>query len=387
MNSSGIHSRVVAVGRWATVTFFAAVAALNGAQQVSDGRYVIPIGASALACAVVLLVPRLRRPVAPLVVTAVTAWWGWIGTLLLALVLYDLAAARRTRAAVVCVAAALGANLVGYPPTRLWGQEAYITALFIWAFAYVVGLWIGSRRRLVRALAADVEHLQVEAQLREEAARVAERSRIAAEMHDVLAHRLSLIALHTGVLATRGDTLPAPVAERLTLLRGASTEALADLREVLGALRAPGAVPNGAGVMPAPVPGDVRQLVDDARAASQPIALTIHGRPEDAPTTHRLAVYRIAQEALTNARKHADGTPVTMTIDYRAPATLVEVTNPAGLPGPAAAVGSGYGLVGLRERVSALGGHLTVGPAGGGSWRLAARIPHPAGTEENGTTA
>ncbi|WP_329597899.1 histidine kinase [Streptomyces pseudovenezuelae] len=387
MNSSKIQARVVAVGRGVVVTFFAGIAAVNGAQLVSEGRYVVPIGASAMACAVVLLVPRLRWPVAPIVVTAVTAWWGWLGTLLLTVVLYDLAAARRTKAAVLCVAAALGANLVGYPPTRLWDGQDYVTALFLWAFAYVVGMGIGSRRRLVRALAADVEHLRVEAQLREETARVTERSRIAAEMHDVLAHRLSLIALHTGVLATRSDTLPTPVAERLALLRGASTEALTDLRDVLGVLRAPGAAPNGSGVVPAPVPGDVQQLVDDARAASQPIALTVHGRPQDAPTTHRLAVYRIAQEALTNARKHADGAPVTMTIDYRPPATLVEVTNPAGPPGQAAAVSSGYGLVGLRERVGALGGHLNAGPAGAGSWRLAARIPHPAGTEENGTPA
>ncbi|MCQ9133737.1 sensor histidine kinase [Streptomyces hilarionis] len=387
MDSSRIRARAVAVGRGAVVTFLAGVAAVNGAQVVSDGRYVIPIGASAVACAVVLLAPRLRWPVAPLVVAAVTAWWGWVGSLLLALVLYDLAVARRTRAAGLCVAAVLGVNLVGYPPTRLWHQQDYLTALFIWAFAYVVGMWIGSRRRLVRALAADVEHLRVEAQLREEAARVAERSRIAAEMHDVLAHRLSLIALHTGVLATRGDTLPGPVAERLALLRDASTEALADLRDVLGVLRTPGVAPNAAGVVPAPVPGDVRQLVDDARAASQRIAVTIHGRPEDAPTTHRLAVYRIAQEALTNARKHADGTLVTMTIDYRPPATLVEVTNPAGPAGRAAAVGSGYGLVGLRERVGALGGRLDAGPGGAGSWRLAARIPHPSGTEENGGPA
>ncbi|WP_020139573.1 sensor histidine kinase [Streptomyces sp. 351MFTsu5.1] len=385
MNSSRIQARTAAVGRGAVVTFFAGVAAVNGAQLVSDGRYVVPIGASAVACAVVLLVPRLRWPVAPVVVTAVTAWWGWLGTLLLTVVLYDLAAARRTKAAVLCVAAALGANLLGYPSTRLWHQQDYVTALFLWAFAYVVGMWIGGRRRLVRALAADVEHLRVEAQLREETARMAERSRIAAEMHDVLAHRLSLIALHTGVLATRSDTLPEPVAERLALLRGASTEALTDLRDVLGVLRTSGATPNGTGVVPAPVPGDVLQLVADARAASQSIALTIHGRPEDATTTHRLAVYRIAQEALTNARKHADGTLVTMTIDYRPPATRVEVTNPVGAPGQAAAVSSGYGLVGLRERVHALHGRLDAGPAGAGSWRLAARIPHPAGTDKNGT--
>ncbi|WP_234330335.1 sensor histidine kinase [Streptomyces acidiscabies] len=298
-------------------------------------------------------------------VTAVTAWWGWLGTLLLTVVLYDLATARRRKAALLCVAIAPGANLLGYPPTRLWNEQQYVTALAVWLVAYAVGMWVAVRRRLVRALAADVEHLRVEAQLREEAARVAERSRIAAEMHDVLAHRLSLIALHTGVLATRGDTLPAPLAERLTLLRGASTEALSDLRDVLGVLRAPGVEPHG--------------------AASQPVALTIHGRPEESPITHRLAVYRIAQEALTNARKHADGAPVTLTVDYRSPATRVEVTNPAGRPGPTAADGSGYGLVGLRERVSALGGRLDAGPAGAGSWRLAARIPHPADTDGKGT--
>ncbi|WP_079195464.1 sensor histidine kinase [Streptomyces acidiscabies] len=382
MNTSKIQAGVTAVGRGATVTFFAGVTAVNGARLVSEGRYMVPIGASAVACAVVLLVPRLRRT-APVVVTAVTAWWGWLGTLLLTVVLYDLATARRRKAALLCVAIALGANLLGYPPTRLWNEQQYVTALALWLVAYAVGMWVAVRRRLVRALAADVEHLRVEAQLREEAARIAERSRIAAEMHDVLAHRLSLIALHTGVLATRGDTLPAPLAERLALLRGASTEALSDLRDVLGVLRAPGVEPHGA--VSTPVPGDVRQLVDDARAASQPVALTIHGRPQDAPTTHRLAVYRIAQEALTNARKHADGAPVTLTVDYRSPATRVEVTNPAGRPGPTAADGSGYGLVGLRERVSALGGRLDAGPAGAGSWRLAARIPHPADTDGKDT--
>ncbi|WP_324607674.1 sensor histidine kinase [Streptomyces sp. NRRL S-646] len=311
----------------------------------------VPIGASAVACAVVLLVPRLRWPVAPIVVTVVTAWWGWIGTLLLALVLYDLAAARRTRPAVLCVAAALGANLVGYPPTRMWHQQQYVTALFLWAFAYVVGMWIGSRRRLMRALAADVEHLRVEAQLREEAARVAERSRISAEMHDVLAHRLSLIALHTGVLITRSDMLPAPVAERLGLLRTASTDALADLRDVLGALREPDTTQASAALSPAV--RDVQELVDEARAAGQRVWMTTQGHPDQAPTTHRLAVYRIVQEALTNARKHADGALVTVHVDHGPPTTLIEVTNTAGTPGEGGSVESGYGLIGLRERVTA----------------------------------
>ncbi|WP_240468370.1 sensor histidine kinase [Streptomyces dangxiongensis] len=281
-----------------------------------------------------------------------------------------------------CATGALAANVLGCPATRLWVEQRYVSALFVWLFAVVVGLWLGNRRRLVQALASDVEHMRVEAHLREEAARIVERSRIAAEMHDVLAHRLSLIALHTGVLATRSATVPAPVAERLGLLRTASTEALTDLRDVLGALREPDAPPASAA--PTPVVRDVEELVDEARAAGQRVTMTTEGRPDQAPTTHRLATYRIVQEALTNARKHAGGAPVTVRVDYRPPATLVEAVNTAGTP-RTVPVDSGYGLIGLRERVTALGGHLHAGPAGAGSWRLAARIPHPAGTPQNGT--
>ncbi|MFE4018939.1 sensor histidine kinase [Streptomyces sp. NPDC059101] len=227
---------------------------------------------------------------------------------------------------------------------------------------------MGNRRRLVEALNTQVEHLSVERELREEAVRAAERSRIAAEMHDVLAHRLSLIALHTGVLATRSDAVPAQVGERLALLRTASTEALADLRDVLGVLRAPDSAS-------APVLREVDELVDQARAAGQRVEVRLDGRPEEAPAAHRLAVHRLIQEALTNARKHAGGAPVALRIDYRAPATTVEVTNSPGVRSPDA-VASGFGLIGLRERVTALGGDLRTGPGASGAWRLTARIPH-----------
>ncbi|MEU9339906.1 histidine kinase [Streptomyces sp. NPDC048278] len=354
---------------------------MNGV-TVSDGRYLFPVTASAVVCAVALTVPRLRWPVGPFLVTAVTAWWGWLTLMLLAIVMFDLAVARRTRVAVGCAVVALTANLVGFPASRIWAEQRYVSALFVLLFAFVAGLWLGGRRQLMQALSADMEHLRVEAQLREEAARVMERSRIAAEMHDVLAHRLSLIALHTGVLITRSDMLPAPVAERLGLLRTTSTEALADLRDVLGALRDPDTTQASAALTPAV--RDVQELVDEARAAGQHVGMTTHGHPEQAPTTHRLAVYRIVQEALTNARKHAGGAPVSVHVDYGPSTTLVEVTNTAGTPGEGGSVDSGYGLIGLRERVTALGGQLNAGPAGAGAWRLTARIPHPAGTKQNG---
>ncbi len=378
--SSREGRRWAAYGRGALVTLCVLAAALN-AVSIEGGRLVPVIGA-ALVCGVALLVPRLRWPLAPLLVTVATAWWGWPLLPMLSVALFDLAVDRRARVAAGCAVAALSANLLSYRATSLWTAQSYASTLLLPVLAVLVGLWLGGRRRLVQALAADVEHLRIEAKLREEAARIAERSRIAAEMHDVLAHRLSLIALHTGVLATKNDMLPAPVAERLGLLRTASVEALTDLRDVLGVLRDPDTTPTSAALTP--MMREVGELADEARAAGQHIELTTDGLPEQAPTTHRLAVYRIVQEALTNARKHADGAPVTVRIDYGPPATLVEVTNPPGIP-RTDTVGSGYGLVGLRERVTALGGHLNSGPAGAGAWRLAARIPHPAGIEQNGT--
>nr|WP_308010782.1 histidine kinase [Streptomyces sp. AC495_CC817] len=367
-----------AYGRVALVVVCVLAAPLNAAAVEAP---LITVATTAAVSGVCLLVPQLRWPVAPAVVTIATAWWGWLLLPLLAVALFSLAVDRRARAAVGCAVAALGGNLLTYRVTSLWTVQSYAFALLLPVLAIVIGLWLGNRRRLLQALTADVQHLRIEADLREEAARAAERSRIAAEMHDVLAHRLSLIALHTGVLVTKGDTLPVTIAERLGLLRGTSVEALGDLRDVLGALHDGRGAESGSGL--APVIREVRELVDEACAAGQQIEMIAEGHPSQAPTTHRLAVYRLVQEALTNARKHADGAQVAVRVDYRPPATVVEVTNTSGAS-RSDTVDSGYGLIGLRERVSTLGGHLDAGPAGAGTWRLAARIPHPS-TGQNGT--
>ncbi|MFJ4878404.1 sensor histidine kinase [Streptomyces sp. NPDC088745] len=331
------------------------------------------------------LAVRRRRPLAVTAVTVAAAGlWGLVLPLLVAL--FHLASRGRAWPAVTGAGVALLTNVLVHPALSLLATRSYGPALLL-ALAVALGLWAGSRRRLVEALAGQVERLRVERELREQATRAAERSAIAAEMHDVLAHRLSLIALHTGVLATRKDPLPAQVAERLALLRSASTDALTDLRDVLGALRsdpAPDHTPSAG--RPAPVLRDVEEVIEQARTAGQLVDTTIEGTPERAPAAHRLAVFRLVQEALTNARKHATGAPVGIRIDYGPPATLIEVINAPGAPGAGGApvVPSGFGLVGLRERVEALGGHLHAGPGGAGAWRLAARIPHPL-TEQNGT--
>ncbi|MFG2313015.1 sensor histidine kinase [Streptomyces sp. NPDC048566] len=366
-------------GRAGLVLMLTAAAVQNGAATIG-GQYLTVRTAAAVLCAAALLVRRLPWFVAPLLTTAATGVWGWLMLPLLLIALFDLAARRRTAVAAGCCVIVLAASTVLPASVSLWKPQQYGASLFL-LLAVVGGLWMGNRRRLVQALNGEVEHLRIERELREQAARAAERSRIAAEMHDVLAHRLSLIALHTGVLATRADALPGPVAQRLTLLRTASTEALADLRDVLGALSDTG--PGSGDQPPVPILRDVRELTEQARAAGQRVELAVEGSPEQASAAHRLAVYRLVQEGLTNARKHAVDAPVRIRLDYGPPATVVEIINTPGRTA-AHAVSSGFGLVGLAERVHALGGHLSVGPHGAGSWRLAARIPHPAHPEQNG---
>ncbi len=333
---------------------------------------------AAVLSGLALLTRRPPWPVAAALTTAAAAVWGWPMLFLLMLALFDLAMQRRALVAVGCAGVALLGNVFTQPTSSLWAPQLYGSPTFL-LLALVGGLWMGSRRRLTAALSAQVEHLRTERELRQQAARAAERSRIAAEMHDVLAHRLSLIALHTGVLGLKAETLPAQVADRLMLLRTASTEALGDLRDILGALHGTGPAPHP----PAPVLRDVEELVEQARTAGQDVDLQVDGDAERAPTAHRLALYRIVQESLSNARKHAAGAPVRIRLSYTAPATTLEVTN---TPGAVAAelAGSGYGLVGLRERVTALGGDLQAGPAGAGAWRLAATLPHPTGADQNG---
>ncbi|WP_406088060.1 sensor histidine kinase [Kitasatospora purpeofusca] len=365
--------------------------------------------------------------------------------------LYHLASTGRSGPALVAAVVFAGLGAVRAESLVDWAGTTG-SQLLVEAAVLSLGLWLHSRRVLIRTLNAKVEALDRERELRAEQARSAERARIAREMHDVLAHRLSLLVLHAGVLRdqARAGTVaddPERLAHRLELLRATAARSLDDLRDVLGALRAdpPGPVgatlsagsaepagdagtpdsiriatgrgsasastgqgaeqgpaPSEAGdaLLPEPVAPrpraeshspaasrppvaapalrDLAELVAEARGSGQHVELALTGDPEEIPTTHRLAVHRVVQEALTNARKYAHTAPVTVRVRYGAPATTVEVRNGAGDPAPSGAcTGGGYGLVGLGERVGALGGHFDAGPDGGGGFRLAARLPTP----------
>ncbi|WP_051829485.1 MULTISPECIES: sensor histidine kinase [Streptomyces] len=356
----------------------------------SDGPLRVPRTVAAALASLSLLFAR-RYPVASAVLPVLTG--GLLNRAFPGLFsVFHLAHLGRTGAAVaggavIAVVSATGAEtLVGWAGTT--GSQ-----LLVQAATLSFGLWLHGRRVLIRTLHQQVDALRRERELRADQARAAERGRIAREMHDVLAHRLSLLVLHAGVLRdqARAGTVAADqerLTHRLELLRTTAARSLDDLRDVLGALRADppaegaraaGAeppVPAGAARVPAPALRDLTELVGEATQAGQQIELALAGDSETVPTTHRLAVHRLVQEALTNARKYAPAAPVTVRVGYGAPETTVEVRNGPGAAPPDEPVsGGGYGLVGLRERVTALGGHLDAGPDGSGGFRLSARLP------------
>ncbi|MFI7586934.1 sensor histidine kinase [Spongisporangium articulatum] len=247
------------------------------------------------------------------------------------------------------------------------------------------GMLVRARRQLVVSLRDRAGRAEAEQQLRVEQARQTERARIAREMHDVLAHRISLVSLHAGALEYRADASPDDVARSAAVIRQSAHEALQDLREILGVLRTydstDDASPDDQVARPVPTLADVPRLVEESRAAGMRVDLG--GLPVDVPVpagSGRTA-YRVVQEGLTNARKHAAGARVTVTLSGGPGAGLsVDVRNarPVGPPpAPADAIpGAGQGLAGLAERVGVAGGRLAYG-YDGPTWRLTAWVPWP----------
>ena len=243
--------------------------------------------------------------------------------------------------------------------------------LLLVALPVVVGLYVGGRRELLASLRERARLADEEQALRAAQAADHERTRIAREMHDVLAHRLSLVALHAGALEYRDDLDPAEVRRTAGVVRDNARAALTELREVLGVLRDPSGAPAAA--PPQPTLADLPALVEEARALGVAVRVDHAGRTRDdlprlAVTTSRHA-YRIVQECLTNARRHAPGAPVDVVVDGRAGGELrIRVANPLALPGPAAlgdddhepVAPAGHGLAGIAERARAVDGTLDV---------------------------
>ena len=208
---------------------------------------------------------------------------------------------------------------------------------------------------------------------------LAERNRLARELHDSVGHALTVTTLQAGAAARVLDTDPAFVARALDAIAEVGRAALEDLDHVLGLLRDGGEGARG----PQPGLADLDVLLDRARATGLVVAAERQGPLAAVPRAVSREAYRIVQEALTNALRHAGQVPVTVRVTADESAVELEVTNPLGAGGARARAG-GRGLAGMRERVSVLRGELAAGPAGG-DWRVAARLPLPMAGSRPGT--
>ncbi|CND96487.1 histidine kinase domain-containing protein [Mycobacterium tuberculosis] len=337
---------------------------------------------------VFLLVFRRRYPVAVAVTMMVAQWTATSALGTAAVAVYSLAMLRPWRALLPVAAANMALIIALFWITSSWQQFRQGTVVFVLIYAVLItaGMLVRSRRQLIASMEERARAAETEQRLRVEEARLLERERIAREMHDVLAHRISLLAVHAGALEFRPDA-PADQREAAGIIRRSAYEAMEDLREVIGVLRtgAPDADPEH----PQPTLADVAALVREARRAGGRITLE-----EDVPDPGRVPAgvgrhaYRIVQEGLTNARKHAPGADVRVAVSARADLDI-EIVNPLPPgPPPAPPPGSGTGLVGLAERVALLGGALEHGRTAGGGFRLRARLPlgaaHAAGSGGKG---
>lgn len=326
---------------------------------------------------------RRRWPVEVAVLLAVVGCFSEMVAAAAAIGLFTVAVHRRLPTVLVVAAVHLVTGCVFAllrPTEDLPFGWVVAFGLLLTAAVAAWGMFVGARRQLVVSLRDRAVRAESEQLLRVEQARHTERTRIAREMHDVLAHRLSLLSMHAGALEFRPDAPPAEVAAAAGVVRASARQALEDLREVIGVLRES---PDETGATrPQPGLADVPALVEESREAGLRVRAE-YGVADlgAAPSVTGRTAYRVVQEALTNVRKHAPGTVVTLALTG-GPGTglTVDVRNPAPTGGVHAdpLPGAGTGLVGLLERVTLAGGGLAHGWTADGEFRLTATLPWPA---------
>ncbi|GAA2694842.1 MULTISPECIES: histidine kinase [Actinosynnema] len=328
-----------------------------------------------LGC-LVLLLWRRGFPLAVAVLTSVGAGASMLAGGAALLALCSLATRRRPvemvpAAVVYVVASQVNAQVYPLDTGNAPWWLLLVLPVLIADTALAVGVAVGARRAELRSLRERVASAEREQSARAAQARATERNRIAREMHDVLAHRISLVAMQAGVLDHRRDLSGEDAAELVRGIAEGSRQALEELRDVLGVLRASPDLD-----LPQPPSLDrVPELVEGARSSGLDVGFdsAVSGRaPESAGRT----CYRIVQEGLTNAAKHAPGSRVEVGVSGGAGVGLrVRVANSRGAGAAVRAPSSGYGLPGLAERIALVGGEFERGPTPGGGYLLVAWLP------------
>jgi signal transduction histidine kinase len=247
-----------------------------------------------------------------------------------------------------------------------------LPALVWWLAAIGAGRFIRGRRRLLALIGDRAARLEREREAKATQAVLEERARIARELHDVIAHSVSVMVVQAGAERRALGSAHESVAETLDQIERTGRDALAELRRLLGVMRASH---DSQALTPQPGLDSLEALVEDSRKAGQSVALRVDGEAQPLSAGIDLAAYRIVQEALTNARRHAPGAHAEVSLRWHRAELTIEVEDNGPGPGPSAN-GAGHGLVGMRERATLYGGSVQTGSAGaGGGFRVRARLP------------
>jgi signal transduction histidine kinase len=355
-----------------------------------------PRSRGTLNVALVLLqtLPLVFRRRAPFTVFAVAAAAAAVqGTLhlrgplfaflALNLALYSLAAYGDRRLAIrtAAVWALLLTVRLGYliatswPQVTISGLSDVVDDYVLLAAAWTLGEGVRQRRAHAAELEDRAARLEREREEKARQAATQERLRIARELHDVVAHSLSVIGVQAGAarLVLDADPHPTRAREAVAAIEATANQAMAEMRRALGILRA--TEPSGVALAPLPGLDQLPSLLDQIRAAGLPVALTVEGTPRPLATSTDLSLYRIVQEALTNALKHAKAARAEVVVGYGAHDITVEVTDDGRGPPPSTARSQGAGTIGMRERVALFGGELRVGPRPQGGYTVRVCLP------------
>ena len=347
------------------------------AHPMTTGQVTLDASLGAICC--ISLWWRRRWPFGVALVCVVLGAFSTSATIAGLFALSSLAVYRHVRPALVIAALFVPSAVVcsiWLGRTDTW--SVLLPTLALAAAAIAWGMFVRARRELLDTLRDRAERAEADQLVRAERARLAERTRIAREMHDVLAHRISLVALHAGALEVATDLPPAQVQESAALLRSTAHQALEELRDVIGVLREePGQ--KRPSTVPQPTLADIPRLVEETRRSGAKIdfEMQVEGAAA-APGPLGRDAYRIVQEALTNITKHARGTLAQVRVAGAPNHGLhVYVRNPAvvGAHDRPAPPGSGTGLLGLQERVALANGVLVHGPDASGDFVVEADLP------------
>ncbi|WP_152648438.1 sensor histidine kinase [Streptacidiphilus anmyonensis] len=302
----------------------------------------------------------------------VQAGWTPITVAIQAAVLFLLALQVRGRVAIeafgLSVFAAFLAEL--YKPQQQVSPIGFAVILF--ATVTLLGVSVRAGREARSKL---VEQEELTAEERARRTLLEERNRIARELHDVVAHHMSVISIQAQVAPHLVENPPEELVENLAGIRANAVEALTELRRVLGVLRSEEPAADGTSDAPQPTLDRLGELLENVRAAGLTVELVMAGEPRPLPPGVELSGYRVVQEALSNAMRHAPGAAVHVQLDYRATGLGVRVTNSAPARPPAPSPGAGHGLLGMRERTAMLGGELAAGPTPDGGFEVLAFLP------------